>query len=43
MGGKNVRPIYYGSGVLNIAEQLYGAPKAEMRAVEYFEENTIPS
>ena len=37
-GRKILRPIYYGSRVLNTAEQKYGAPKAEMLAVVYFVE-----
>ena len=37
-GRKILRPIYYGSRVLNTAEQKYGALKAEMLAVVYFVE-----
>ena len=37
-GRKVLRPICYGSKVLNEAEQRYGAPKAEMLAVVYFVE-----
>ena len=36
---KILRPKYYGSLVLNTAEQTYGAPEAEMLAVLYFVEN----
>ena len=37
-GKKILRPVCYGSRVLNAPEQRYGAPKAEMLAVVFFVE-----